>query len=115
MFLHILINNEILRELLTNILTIFMFYKICDRLSVYFVVEEFIKHAAVKEIDNNQFGTVPKSSTTQALISMFHEWNKETDRTGSTAGVVLFYFKKAFDLIDHYILIRKLSKLGLPP
>ena len=96
-----------------------MFYKICDRLSVYFVevfvVEEFIKHAAVKEIDNNQFGTVPKSSTTQALISMFHEWNKETDRTGSTAGVVLFYFKKAFDLIDHYILIRKLSKLGLPP
>ena len=45
---------------------------------------------------------------------MLHKWNKETDGTGSTVTVVLFYFKKAFYLIDHNILIEKLSKLDLP-
>ena len=88
---------------------------ILSKIGEDFVLEKFIKPAVLKVIDNNQFGTVPKSSTTQALISMLHKWNKETDGTGSTVRVVLFDFKKAFDLIDHNILIEKLSKLELPP
>ena len=88
---------------------------ILSKIGEDFVVEKFIKPAVLKVIDNNQFGTVPKSSTTQALISMLHKWNKETDGTGSTVRVVLFDFKKAFDLIDHNVLIEKLSKLDLPP
>ena len=67
----------------------------------------------MKEIDETQFGTVPKSSTTQALISMVHEWTKHTDGNGSTVRV-LFDFSKAFDLIDHSILAEKLTKLNLP-
>ena len=68
----------------------------------------------MKEIDETQFGTVPKSSTTQALISMVHEWTKHTDGNGSTVRVVLFDFRKAFDLIDRSILAEKLTKLDLP-
>ena len=88
---------------------------ILSKIGEDFVVKKFIKSAVLKIIDNNQFGTVPKSSTTQALISMLHKWNKPTDGTGSPVRVVLFDFKKAFDLIDHNILIEKLSKLDLPP
>ena len=45
---------------------------------------------------------------------MAHSWTKETDGNGVTVRVVLFYYKKAFDLIDHRILVEKLCKLKLP-
>ena len=78
-------------------------------------MEEFIKPAVTTKIDNNQYGTVPKSSTTQALVSMVHAWSKHTDGKGATVRVVLFDFRKAFDLIDHAILAKKLENLDLPP
>ena len=39
---------------------------------------------------------------------MLHSWNGSTDGNGATARVVLFDFKKAFDLIDHCLLVAKL-------
>ncbi|XP_022796427.1 uncharacterized protein LOC111334876 [Stylophora pistillata] len=68
----------------------------------------------MKVLDSNQYGAVPKSSTTIALLSMIHEWITGTDGNGSTVRTILFYYRKAFDLIDHAILINKLSKLDLP-
>ena len=62
----------------------------------------------METIDPQQFGTIPGSSTTEALISMIHSWNGGTDGNGATARVILFDFKKAFDLLDHQILVRKL-------
>ena len=62
----------------------------------------------------NQYGAVPKSSTTQALIHMFHYWSKETDGNGATVRVTLFDYQKAFDLIDHNILVSKLCELSIP-
>ena len=32
---------------------------------------------------------------------------------GLYAGVVFFYLKKAFDTVDHTILVKKLSNLGI--
>jgi hypothetical protein len=46
-----------------------------------FVVKEFVLPAILKKIDETQFGTVPKSSTTQVLISKVREWTKHTDGT----------------------------------
>ena len=66
----------------------------------------------MKMISEN--GCIPKSSTTHALLSMVHSWIKHTDRTGSTVRVVLFDYKKAFELIDHRILANKLTSLDLP-
>ena len=62
----------------------------------------------------DRFGTVPKSSITHAFISMIHPWAKSTDGNGSTTRVVLFDFRKAFDLIDHHVLARKLSSYDIP-
>ena len=36
------------------------------------IVEHYVKPAVLKEIDQRQFGTIPNSSTTHALISMTH-------------------------------------------
>ena len=40
--------------------------------------------------------------------------NQNTDRNGSTTRVMLFDFRKAFDLIDHNILWEKLTRYNIP-
>ena len=57
---------------------------------------------------------VPRSSTTHALISMLHSWLESTDEYGATTRAVLFDFRKAFDLIDHHVLVQKLSTYDFP-
>ena len=57
-------------------------------------------------MDPNQFGTIPGSNTTQALISMLHSWSKATDGSGATVRTVLFDF--------HHILVDKLKSYDIP-
>ena len=73
-----------------------------------------MKSAVLNVLDPSQYGAVPKSSTTQALIHMLHHWTKGYDGNGATVRVTLYGYKKAFDLIDHRILVNKLYKLDLP-
>ena len=42
-----------------------------------FPVNKYVKPAVLKVIDPNQYGVMPKSSTTMALISMLHHWFDE--------------------------------------
>ena len=86
---------------------------ILSKLAEEFVVDRYVKPAVLAKVDTQQFGTVPGSNTTEALISMLHSWNGSTDGNGATVRVVLFDFKKAFDLIDHHILVRKLHSFSL--
>ena len=58
-----------------------------------FVVAEHLRPSILKKIGDNQFGAIPESSTTHALISMVHSWTKHTDGTGSTVRVVLFDYR----------------------
>ena len=88
---------------------------ILSKVGEEFVVDGYIKPAVLAKIDQNQYGTVPNSSTVHVLISILHNWYKNTDGNGSTVRVVLFDFKKAFDLIDHAILMAKLTDYELPP
>ena len=74
-------------------------------------MDRFLKPAVLEKIDQTQFGTVPNSCTTHALISMLHTWLKNTDGNGSTTRVMLFDFRKAFDLIDQYLHICSLTLL----
>ena len=87
---------------------------ILSKIAEEYVVESYVKPAVLQKIDPQQFGTIPKSSTTHALISMIHYWAKSTDGNGSTTRVMLFDFRKAFDLIDHHVLARKLSSYDIP-
>ena len=84
------------------------------KLAEDFVVERFVKPAVLTKIDSQQFGSIPNSSTVHALVDMTQRWTNDTDGNGATTRVVLFEFRKAFDLIDHSILARKLRTFDLP-
>ena len=79
-----------------------------------FVVKDYVKPAIVRKIDSNQYETIPKSPATSALLSMMHNWTLGLGGTGSTIRVILFDYQKAFDLIDHRILVDKLLQIDLP-
>ena len=79
-----------------------------------FVVDRYVKPAVLAKADSRQFGTFPGSSTSEALVSMSHAWYNATDGNGASVRVILFDFKKAFDLIDHRILVRKLGTNDTP-
>ena len=51
-------------------------------------------------------------STQHALISMLEKWKKQLDKKGY-AGAVLMDLSKAFDCINHELLIAKLDAYGL--
>ena len=44
-----------------------------------FVVDGFVKPVVMNILDDNQYGAIPNSSTTMALISMLHSWSLGTD------------------------------------
>jgi len=83
---------------------------VLSKLAEDFVVDRYVKPAVLAKADPRQFGTVPASSTT----SMIHAWYNATDGNGASVRVILFDFKKAFDLIDHRILVRKLGTYDIP-
>ena len=80
-----------------------------------FVIEKALKPVVLSHIDPGQFGLFPGSSTTFALISMFHYWLRATDGTGASVRTALLDFRKAFDLMNHNILVGKLHILGGKP
>ena len=45
---------------------------------------------------------------------MIHNWAQATDDTGAAVRVVMFEYKKAFDLIDHQIRLQKIFSLNIP-
>ena len=56
-------------------------------------------------LEPKQFGTLKGSSTVGALISMSHCLYSNTDGNGETVRIFLLDFSKAFDRINHKILI----------
>ena len=77
-------------------------------------VDRELKPLMLECMDPNQFAFTPDSCATFALISMLHHWFEATDGTGAHVRPALKY-KKAFDFIDHNLLIAKLFSLGVKP
>ena len=74
-------------------------------------VDKFIQ----PHLDCRQFGSLAGTCTTDALVEMVHQWYEATDSLGTCARVLLLDYSKAFDLINHDILIGKLQEMELPP
>ena len=61
-----------------------------------------------KLLYNTQSGFRPNHSCETALIHMVEKWLKALDK-GELVGVLLVDFRKAFDLVDHSILLSKME------
>ena len=74
-----------------------------------YVVHNFVMQVVLKKIDKKQYRTIPKLCTTHVLVSMIHNWYVSSDGNAAKIRVVLFEFRKAFNIINHNILVRKRS------
>jgi len=65
------------------------------------------------ELDDHQYGALKRRSTAHALVDMVHHWSETID-DGQSLHVVFIDFAKAFDYVNHKVLVGKLLALGLP-
>ena len=65
-------------------------------------------------IDEFQYGSQSESSTVIALAQLLHNWLLNIDSGKKVIRILLIDFSKAFDLVDHNILIEKLADIGIP-
>jgi hypothetical protein len=66
-------------------------------------------------IDPRQFGYIKKSSSTAALIHLLHTWLAATETLKTFIRSCHVDFSRAFNTINHNILLSKLCLLYVPP
>ena len=74
---------------------------------------EWVDNTIVSNVDPKQFGGLAGTSTTDALVEMTHKWYEATDTLNTYVRIVLLDFSKAFDLINHNILLEKLQAFSI--
>ncbi len=58
-------------------------------------------------IDTHQYGSAKGSSTLLALVELVHFWLAALEPNGNVVRILLLDFRKAFDRVDHTILLPK--------
>ena len=80
--------------------------KVMEGLTLARILPSIISH-----LDNKQFAMAGKS-TQQAIVYILHLALEALEKGGCILRFFFADFRKGFDLIDHKILLDKLSKLG---
>jgi hypothetical protein len=66
-------------------------------------------------LDPNQYGNRPGRSTSHYLVHLVNTLYSHAETPGSISTVVITDYSKAFDRVDHNIVIQKLLRLGARP
>ncbi|XP_033109306.1 uncharacterized protein LOC117110657 [Anneissia japonica] len=81
------------------------------------IAEEFVCDWILADIqpklDIRQYGNVKGASTSHYLIRLIHDLSYAADKSRNIGTIVLTDFTKAFDLIEHNILINKFINIGV--
>ena len=75
---------------------------------VFWMIEDVGEH-----IESRQFGSLKGSSMTYCLLDLIQNWLSELHNHGCYLRACFLDFSKAFDKIDHAIVVRKLIDLGV--
>ena len=78
------------------------------------VIMKELEKDLIGKRDPDQFGNCKGCSTTHALIRITNEAFNSTDKGGATTAVTIDY-SKAFDFVDHTVLVEKLIELEVRP
>ena len=65
-------------------------------------------------LDLKQYGKRQNVSTTHMLVELIHNWSQAVDH-GNHVRIVYLDYTKAFDKINHHILLRKYQQLDIHP
>ena len=84
---------------------------VCGKIIEKVMMSELQKDVKGK-LDLDQYGNTTGSSTTHYLIKLTDQAYKSTDKGGATTAITIDY-SKAFDYVDHGVLIDKLMLLGV--
>ena len=77
------------------------------------IIGGYILTALGSKLDPRQFGGIKGLSTTHALVDMLHHWHSMI-HSGESVRILFLDYSKAFDLVDHTLLIDKFHRLGVP-
>ena len=75
---------------------------------------KWIRQAVEDRFNPRQFGAIRGSSTTHALVELTHYIHAELDKPGHHVRALLLDYSKAFDMVNHHILLRKFQEIGTP-
>ena len=75
---------------------------------------EWIKETIQDSINPCQYGAISGSSTTHELIQMLHFILSSLEKRSHHARALLLDYSKAFDSVNHHILLQNLQEAGSP-
>ena len=76
---------------------------------------EWILEDVQENISVSQFGGLGGSSAVLPLVYLVHNCHKNMDGSGKVARISLLDFRKAYDLINHNILLENFRNIGVRP
>ena len=86
---------------------------ILSRILEKIIVNNYLRPVLDNKILGDQFAYRPTGSTTSALIFLMHHVTKMLE-TNAYVRCLLIDFSKAFDVIEHDILLDKVARLNIP-